>query len=335
MAKIGLLSTAHIHTRGFLQNLRDAGDGRGAFAIWDDVPERGRRYAAEFGTAFVEDLDALLAAPEAEGFIICAENTRHLPILEKALRAGRPVFCEKPLATTTKELKRIRALLAEHPVVLHSGYFLPFSQEMQAVAGLLRRDFLGKVTRVRFRNAHHAAYGRWFDNPDLAWFHDPELAGGGAFMDMGTHAVHALRTLFGPVERVWATIGNHSGIYPAVDDFGIAHLEFASGVLGTVETAWTQTGGVGGLEVTGSKLTLFHDGRGYQLRGPEFTQEPLYTGEAQAVATRVDRLVAVIRGQVPAEDLAADLAASLDAVAIVEACYKSAKSGRWIKVPAV
>ena len=44
----------------------------------------------------------------------------------------------------------------------------------------------------------------------------------GAFMDMGTHAVHRLISVLGPVEKVMVTIGNAAGIYPDVDDHGIA-----------------------------------------------------------------------------------------------------------------
>ena len=130
-----------------------------------------------------------------EGFVICAENTRHLPILKAAIPVGKPIFCEKPLATTAEEARRAQALAIEHGTILHMGYFLPFTAEMQGVLACVQSGRLGSVTHVRYRNAHHAAYGHWFDKQDLRWFADPELAGGGAFMDMGTHAVHLVRTL--------------------------------------------------------------------------------------------------------------------------------------------
>ncbi len=72
-------------------------------------------------------------------------------------------------------------------------------------------------------------------------------------MDLGTHALHLLRTLFGPVREIWADFANQSGIYPEVEDYGVAHLRFASGVFGEVEAAWTQTGGIGGLTIIGSQ----------------------------------------------------------------------------------
>jgi predicted dehydrogenase len=346
MARIAVLSTAHIHTDGFLRNIREAKDGRIIHAIWDDVPARGHKYADKFEAAFTDNLEALLGDHEVDGFLICAENTRHLALLERVMPLGKPVFCEKPLVASAKDLKKLAALVKKHPgTVLFAGYFKPFALDMRHVAELLKRDFFGKITRVRYRNAHHAAYGRWFDNPDLAWFTQPDLSGGGAFMDMGTHAVHLVRSLFGPVEEVFATIGNHAGEYPEVDDHGIALLRFESGVLGTVEAAWTQTGGIGGLEITGSDKTLFNTEGGYVISGPKYKSEPLYLGNVSAAPTQVDRLVAAIRKQIEPEVLAADLAASLDAVAIMDACYQSAakegkgskatKGGKWVKVSAV
>ena len=58
------------------------------------------------------------------------------------------------------------------------------------------------------------------------------------------------------MEQVLATIENVSGIYPRVDDTGTALLRFTNGVLATVEASWVQTGGLSGLEITGSEGTL-------------------------------------------------------------------------------
>lgn len=334
MSNIAFLSTAHIHTKGFLENIAKATDGRKAYAIWDDVAERGQRYATTFGSKFVGDLDALLRDPIVAGFVISAENTRHLPLLKKVLPVGKPVFCEKPLVTQIGELREVANLLRQHAgTPVHCGYFQPFSGPMQAVAKLVNGGAFGKITRVRFRNAHHAAYGHWFDSADLQWFHNPALSGGGAMMDMGTHALHLLRTLFGPVTEVWATIRNEAGIYPAVDDFGVVHLRFASGVLGTAEAAWTQTGGIGGIEIVGSEQTLWNTGKEYVTGKPK--QEPVAVPPLPARPVTVDRLVATIAGEVSADELRADLAAAMDSVAIMAAAYESSKTGQWTKVASV
>jgi predicted dehydrogenase len=325
--KIAFISTAHIHAKDFIKNIIEASDGREIAVVWDSVEDRGRRYAELASAPFEPDLEKVLRNPEADGFIICAENTRHLSLLEKVLPVGKPVFCEKPLVTSTEDLAKVEALLEKYPTTLFCGYFLPFSSVMAGVKTLIDQGAFGKITRMRYRNAHHAAYGRWFDSPDLAWFTDPALAGGGAFMDMGTHAIHLARSLFGPVTEVVATIGNQSGHYPEVDDYGIAQLRFASGVIGTIEGGWTQTGGIGGLEIVGSERALWDTGSQYVYGAPGKPVEDVVPG-ADA-PSRVDRLVAVLKGEVSQESLRADIEAIKDTVAIMDACYRSSQSGRW------
>lgn len=333
--RLAFVSTAHIHTRPFLEGIARARDGRVVHAVWDEVPARGARHAALAHARFEPNLAELLRDPAVDGFVVCAENTRHLALLEAALATGRPVLCEKPLVTTVADARRLKALLARHPGRLCCGYFLPFSPEYRAVAALLAHGAFGSVTRITLRNSHAGAYGRLFDSPDLKWFTDPALAGGGAFMDVGAHAVHAARTLFGPVKEVWADLGNHSGIYPTCDDYGLAHLRFANGVLGTLEAAWTQTGGENGLEIIGSRKSLWQVGCSYVIgRHGAGEPEPLVPAPSGHPA-QVDRLVAMIRGELTREEIDVDLAACLDEVAIMEACYRAAREGRWTAVERV
>jgi len=332
MINLGLLSAAHVHTKGYLKNIADH-DDRDVTVIYDDVADRGQRFAAENDAEYSGDLEAVLGRDDVDGFIICAENTRHLPLLEAAVPAGKPIFCEKPLTADAAEAFRVLDLVRQHGTILHMGYFQPFGAAMQGAIAHVASGALGTITHAHYRNAHHAAYGRWFDAPDVNWFTQPDLAGGGAFMDMGTHAVHRLRSTVGPVTAAQATIGNAAGIYPDVDDNGIALLRFANGALGVIEASWVQTGGCGGgFEITGSEGTLFeHADQGYLVAAPG--QDPVPVPEGEARPVQVDRLVAAITGQLDRDEIDADLQCAVDSVAIMEACYTSARTGAWVDVP--
>jgi predicted dehydrogenase len=99
-----------------------------------------------------------------------------------------------------------------------------------------------------------------------------------------------------------------------------------------VEAAWIQTGGPGGLEIVGSEGTICNDPKlGYVIAAPG--KEPRPVGEGPARPTRVDRLIAAIEGKLTGAEIAADLACAADAVAIVQACYQSARTGAWVSVP--
>ena len=153
-------------------------------------------------------------------------------------------------------------------------------------------------------------------------------------MDMGTHAIHLMRTVLGPVTEAFATISNVSGIYPDVDDNGVALLRFENGVVATVEASWVQTGGPKAFEIVGSTATLYElADRGFVTAEPR--EEPVDVPLGAERPTRVDRLIAAIEGTVPSEEYDADLSSAVDAVAIMEACYASSESGKWESVAKV
>ena len=336
MPNIAVISVAHIHSDGFCKTLCEATAQKRPHVIWDEDPRRGAQYAEKFNTRFEPDLAAVVADPAVDGFLVCAENTRHLPLLRKVLPVGKPVMCEKPLATSTADVDEMLDLAARHHTPLISGYMQPFFPPNRAAKKAIADGSLGKVTHLNFRNAHHAAYGRWFDNPQLAWFTDPALAGGGALLDMGTHAVHLLCHLGGRVEAVWGHAANVSGIYPDVDDYGLILMRFASGVMGRVEAGWVFTGGNGGLEVIGSEKSIWQSDGKLVMGGPGKPAEPLADAWARSLAgsrpDRVHRLIAVVKGGVAKEELDEDLAACAGAVRVMDAAYASAKTGGWVRL---
>ena len=320
-ARIAFLSTAHIHTDGFIKHLASPEMDTTISLIWDDVPARGRQYAERAGAVFVEDLDALLADDRVDGLVICDANTRHTELLRKALPVGKPVFCEKPITTSLADAREIAQLIERHQTPLCSGYSSPFTAAGQAVKQAVDAGTFGRITHAFVRNSHHACYGRWFDSPDLQWFTQPELSGGGALMDMGAHAVHWLLRLCGPVTRVWADITNITSIYPAVDDYGVIHMNFANQTIGRAEASWIQHSSNSGLELWGTQAALTYiDGQPHAISS---NQMPTPLPKANALPDRMARLLAIIQNRLDPAELKEDLDACLNEVAVMDAAYRS------------
>ncbi|MBI2298338.1 MAG: Gfo/Idh/MocA family oxidoreductase, partial [Armatimonadetes bacterium] len=263
---------------------------------------------------------------------ICADNAGHRSLVEAAANRKLGVFCEKPMALSLAEADSMLAAIRSNGVQAVFGFFQPYTGAARAARAFLDEGGLGDLTQITYRNSHHAAYGRWFDRPEVAWFTDPAKAGGGAFCDMGAHAMHFVRSFFGPVQNVSAVISNKSGEYPAVDDHGIALLTFANGITGVLEASWVYTGRPSGLEAVGSKgrltlqgdvceVTPFADNK----HGETYRLDPL-DGEP----TRLDRLVALMRGELDGAAAGADLDCCRDAVAISVAAYESSDTGRRV-----
>jgi predicted dehydrogenase len=251
-------------------------------------------------------------------------------LLEKILPLGKPILCEKPLVISHHQLNRVRRLEKTHKTPLLCGYELIYGGQMQAIAEMVKEKAFGKITRVRIRHATQAAYSLWFDNPELAWFYNPILSGGGGFYDMGSECVHLLCTVFGHAQKVWATIRNESGVYPETDDFGIGMIHFEGGVTATIEAGWTQPAGPQGLEIVGSQRVLWHDGEQYVMSKHGGNPSPVPSGKPQPA--RIDRLVALIRGEIAPAEVLRDLEVVHDCVLIMDSFYEANKQGRWLSL---
>jgi predicted dehydrogenase len=94
LVNLALLSAAHVHTKGFLQNIADHND-RNLIVIYNDVVDRDQRFATESGAQYCGDLSTMLARDDVDGYVICSENTRRLALLQSVIPMGKPVFCEK------------------------------------------------------------------------------------------------------------------------------------------------------------------------------------------------------------------------------------------------
>jgi len=329
--KLALLSAAHSHTGGYLRTIQQRDDLELA-VVWDDMPSRGQAVAEQMGCPFEADLDAALAVAGLEGTCICADNAGHRPLVEASAAKGLDIFCEKPMALTVADADAMLKALRDAGVLCVFGFVQPYTGAARAARKFLDAGGLGAITQVTYRNSHHAAYGRWFDSPERQWFVQPEKSGGGAFCDMGAHAMHFCRLVFGPVKSVSAIIDNKCGSYPDVDDDGVALVSYASGATGIIEASWVMTAGRSGLEVIGSKgrlalqggpceVTPFED----QKAGETYTLEPL-----EGEPTRLERLVALRNGELDRAEADHDLDCCRDAVAISVAAYESSATGRRI-----
>ncbi len=331
MTSLGFVSTAHIHFKGFAESISAGGADNRIGAIWDDDVERGRRNAERYGAEFVTELAEMAARPDLDGFVVCAPNNQRLALLETLATAGKPVMCEKPLALTAAEARAIRDLVRSRDMILTTGYFRQSFGVYRAAIETVKSGALGDITHARFRNAHDGAYRRIFDDPDVAWMKDPAIAGGGGALDMGAHALHLLAWMFGPGESVWATMSNRAGIYPEVDDFGLFHIRFRSGVLATAEAGWIDIDEPGALTIYGSAGSL-HASDSYDrvdafIVGPDKQRRPV-NGEASGPRA-VGRLLAAMNGEISGDELAQELDAAADAAAMMEAAYRSNETGTW------
>src|SRR5919205_2212855 len=174
----------------------------------------------------------------------------------RALLALRHVLCEKPLGLTAAQSHEMWQA-AERAGVRHlCGFNYRFVPAVRLARELLEAGELGEV--VHFRARYLQSWG--FEADPGLWRFDPSQAGTGALGDLGTHAIDLARYLVGEIVSVSARVRT---IVPgrAVDDHFVATVEFAGGVVGTLEASRLARGRINSnaFEVNGSKGSLAFD----------------------------------------------------------------------------
>jgi predicted dehydrogenase len=197
------------------------------------------------GADWTTDIDATLADPAYPVFFDAAATQQRVPVLEKAIAAGKHVYSEKPLAPTAAEgsalLRQAQARGCKHGAV-EDKIHLP---GLQKLAALVDGGALGRVVGFRLE------FGWWvFDGTEQAcqrpsWNY--RAGGGGLVLDMYPHWRYVIERLVGRIARVssaeWiatpARVDEQGGRYAvAVEDSAATLVELANGGFGTILSSW-------------------------------------------------------------------------------------------------
>jgi predicted dehydrogenase len=236
------------------------------------------------------DWNEIVEATEVDAAVVATPNALHAPQSVALLRAGKHVIVEKPMATSVAECDEMIDAARASGALLMVAHCWRFRDEVVAMRDRVAAGQLGEVVKTRGYGAH-ATWG-----PE-GWFIDPALAGGGALVDMGVHAIDTARFLLGDPtpNRVCAAIGTRYGTYQ-VDDDGVLLITWSNGTNSVVESGWWQPH-VGGLEAD----TEVYGTKGYaRIWDPEPPSED-YKHDTQPMysAQMAEFLDAIVEGRQP------------------------------------
>jgi 1,5-anhydro-D-fructose reductase (1,5-anhydro-D-mannitol-forming) len=157
----------------------------------------------------------------------------HAPQTIQALRAGKHVLCEKPMARNEAEARSMLRTASETGKTLGVAYYRRSYPKVQRAQALLDAGAIG--TPVFAELTCHD----WFDGRDSsrAWLVDPVKAGGGPLFDIGSHRIDVLNFLFGQPQRVRGHLSNAVHHY-AVEDNATVMIDYEDGVRGVVDVRW-------------------------------------------------------------------------------------------------
>ncbi|WP_329316397.1 Gfo/Idh/MocA family protein [Streptomyces sp. NBC_01262] len=165
--------------------------------VTDAVPGRAADIAGKLDAHAVDSTTDLLAAG-LDGIVIAAATDAHPALLEAAVEAGLPVFCEKPVAANAAEAARTARRLADRGVPIQIGYPRRFDAGFVAAREALHSGALGWLTTIRSTTLDPAPPPREY-----------AAVSGGIFRDCSVHDFDAVRWVTGrEVVEVYATGGN-------------------------------------------------------------------------------------------------------------------------------
>ncbi|WP_284641360.1 Gfo/Idh/MocA family protein [Paenibacillus silviterrae] len=334
MIKVASLSFWHVHARDYAKQATEHPDTE-IVAVWDEMPERGRKEAEERGVRFYESLEELLAQPDIAGVIVDAPTNMHRDVMVAAAQAGKHIFTEKVIAPTLKECDEILAAVEAAGVKLtvslprlNEGYTL-------AVQEILEQGLLGELTLVRTRLSHNGAVPS--ERGELGWlpshFYSLEQCGGGALIDLGCHPMYLANLFLGEPESVTASFGYVTG--KEVEDNAVAVLRYPNGALAIVEAGFVNRFSPFVIEIHGTEGSLLYSTHDDKLLvrssklGAEAAKEWQVRKKPEARKSAFHQWVSHIRNGTTAEE---NIRLARDLTRLMEASNLSARSGAAFKL---
>jgi predicted dehydrogenase len=276
-------------------------------AVVSGHPDKARRIAAENGlpaTAIYgyDDYDRIAQDPRIQVVYIVLPNSMHAEYTIRALKAGKHVLCEKPMATTIADAEAMIAAAKAADRKLMIAYRCHYEPLNLEAMRRLRSGALGKPRLVVTDMGRQAE----LSEPSDAWRLDMAMSGGGALADMGIYGVNASRYLLNEeplAVRAWAQTDRTDPRFKTVEDLISWQFRFPSGAIGSGSTAFSYAGTMAfqvmcergrlvadpGAFYGGNRLSIQSGPEGPQPNPPQIDQ----------FAREMDWMADVVRGRAP------------------------------------
>ncbi|MDH5382916.1 MAG: Gfo/Idh/MocA family oxidoreductase, partial [Cyclobacteriaceae bacterium] len=207
----------------------------------------------------------------------------------QAMKAGKPTYVEKPMATQYEDCVEMMRVSRETGVPLYVAYYRRALPNFLKIKEYIDQGVIGEIRAIDIR-LYQPIDNEMIVKLDENWRVDPALAGGGYFYDLASHQFDLLDFIFGPIAEAKGMVNNQARLYKA-EDIVIANFRFESGIMGT--GSWCFTAGnqnsidittiVGGkgqiqYQTFGTEVVLAIDGREVEVSNfemPKHIQQPL------------------------------------------------------------
>jgi len=193
--------------------------------------ELARDYAQRHGVnKWYNDAALLINDPDVDAVYIATPRSSHKEYTLQTAKAGKPVYVEKPMALNYLECKEMVEACKNLNIPLFVAYYRRALPRFLKIKSLLEEKAIGEVRAINVRLYNSISHRDL--NKEQNWRVEPEISGGGYFLDLGCHMIDLLQFFIGSIVSAQGYKGNQAGLYQA-EDIVNASFEFENGVLGS------------------------------------------------------------------------------------------------------
>jgi len=303
-----------------------------AAADWDEA----KRLADEVGCQATANWQEVVAKADVEVVIVCTPPHLHAPISIAAMKAGKHVLCEKPLARVLEEAEEMVSVARETRMKLKCGFNLRHHRGIHQAREWLDQGAIGDPGFIRCR---YGICGRPGYEKD--WRADREIAGGGQLMDQGMHILDLSRWFMGEFREAFGFLSTQFWDIAPLEDNAFALLRTEKGQVASLHASWTQWKNLFSFELFGQDGYIIVEGLGGSygteraILGKRAFLEPFreetieFRGEDPSLSEEWQEFVAAIAEDREPLGNGYD---GLQALKLAYAVYESAEKGCVVKL---
>lgn len=208
-------------------------EGSQVVAVMSRSENKARSYAERHHIRkWYTDAQELIDDPDVNAIYIATPPSSHATFAIMAMRAGKPVYVEKPLAASYNDCIRINRISEQTGVPCFVAYYRRYLPYFQKVKEIIENGTIGKVINVQIRFSVPPRDLDYKNEKELPWRLQPDIAGGGYFYDLAPHQIDLLQNIFGVITRAHGYPANRAHLYKAEDTVSACFF-FENGVTGS------------------------------------------------------------------------------------------------------
>lgn len=208
-------------------------EGSRVVAVMSRNADKARSYAERHQIPrWYADAQELIDDPDVNAVYIATPPSSHATFAIMAMRSGKPVYVEKPLASSYEDCARINRISEQTGVPCFVAYYRRYLPYFKKVKEIVDGGDIGIVTNVQIRFSVPPRELDYQSADNLPWRLQPDIAGGGYFYDLAPHQLDILQHIFGIIVKAHGYCANRVHLYKAEDTIS-ACFRFDSGLVGS------------------------------------------------------------------------------------------------------